>query len=124
MGKVARKWPKYFSAHFPGEAFSPDFGPKARTQSVAGQRDLNARPKPFVAPSDSKKMTTWWTFRIFFNFFLIGGGEGGVRGGRRGGICFLSKISGEGVLQERGGGAPVTGRASVWKFGGGEGVGA
>ena len=26
------------------------------------------------------KKETWWTLRIFFIFFLLGGGEGGVRG--------------------------------------------
>ena len=27
---------------------------------------------------------TWWTFRILFTSFLLGGGEGGVRGTGRG----------------------------------------
>ena len=57
MEHIARKWLKnvilgpyflffsHFSAHLLGEAIthfsatSPDFGPKARKQSVAGQRD-------------------------------------------------------------------------------------
>ena len=59
-GKVARKWLKNgiwgpflpFSANFLPislvRPFLPDFGPKARRQSVAGQRDLKirAREKP------------------------------------------------------------------------------
>ena len=41
----------------------------------------------------------WWTFRIFFIFFLLGGGEGGVRGAGKGRGCdFLLKIPGRVVL--------------------------
>ena len=37
---------------------------------------------------------TWWTFRMFLIFFcLLGEGEGGVRGARRGGVGFSLKIS-------------------------------
>ena len=53
----------------------------------------------------SRATETWWTFRIFF-CFLLGGGEGGVRGARKGaGVGFLLKIAGGGgVLPEEGGG--------------------
>ena len=53
--------------------------------------------------------TTWWTFRIFYIFFLLWGGERGVQGAGRGGDYFLLKIPG-------GGGSPGRGR-------GGEGLG-
>ena len=40
---------------------------------------------------------TWWTFRIFFIFVLLGGGEGGVRATGKGGVeVFLLKIPGGG----------------------------
>ena len=59
----------------------------------------------------------WWTFRIFLIFFLLGEGEGGVRGaGRWGGVAFFRKS------QERGGGGaegPVS--AANWGIGGGGG---
>ena len=44
-------------------------------------------------------LCTWWTFRIFFFFsFLVGEGEGGVRGVRGGGVGFVLKIPGGGFL--------------------------
>ena len=46
--------------------------------------------------------TPRWTFRIFCIFFLLGGGEGGVQGDRRGDGGFLLKI--------RGGGGGLDGR--------------
>ena len=35
----------------------------------------------------------WWTFQIS-NFFLLGGGEGGVRGARRRGVGLVLTIPG------------------------------
>ena len=54
---------------------------------------------------------TWWTFRIYFIFFLfLGGGKGGgVRGGGRGGGPVLIKIEGGGGFI-RGGRAGEGGR--------------
>ena len=63
--------------------------------------------------------STWWTFRIFSLFFLLWGGEGGIRGARkaRGRGFILLKIPGNGgVSLERGWGG---GRVSVGNLGGG-----
>ena len=46
------------------------------------------------------RRNAWWTFRIFCIFFLLGGGEGGVWGGRGGGL----KIPGGGGVSQREGG--------------------
>ena len=59
----------------------------------------------------------WWTFRIFF-FVLLGGGEGGDRGARKGrGSVFLLKIQGGGGSPTRGGGGGGAGRVSAGNFG-------
>ena len=59
----------------------------------------------------------WRTFQIFFIFFRLGEGEGGVRGRREGGVAeFLLKIpEGGGVSRRRGRGA---GRClqRIWDF--------
>ena len=47
----------------------------------------------------------WWTFRIFFNFFLLGEGEGGSPR-RQEGIGFLLKIPGGGGCFRGGGEGP------------------
>ena len=41
-------------------------------------------PERHVTQIDSRESVPWWTFRIFFIFFRLGGGEGGVRGARKG----------------------------------------
>ena len=56
----------------------------------------------------------------FLFFFLLGKGEGGVRGARRGGIHFLLKIPGGGGFSRRGRGA---GRVSAANLGNLEGGG-
>ena len=72
---------------------------------------------------------TWWTFRIFLNFFLLGGGKGGVRGDREGGRCrhFIENPR-RGVGRREGGGGRGRGGVrggregvwgEVWQGGGG-----
>ena len=66
---------------------------------------------------------TWWTFRIFFIFFLLGKGEGGVRGVGTGGVVgFLLKMPGEGGFSRRGRGLRgwegVCGKLGNWGGGG------
>ena len=48
---------------------------------------------------------TWWTFQIYIFFlFLLGGGEGGFRCARRGGLSFFCwKVPGGGGCLRRGG---------------------
>ena len=53
-----------------------------------------------------------------FYFFLLGGGEGGVRGARKGrGSVFYSKSKGGGGSPTRGGGGGGAGRVSAGNFG-------
>ena len=67
------------------------------------------------------KTQSWWTFRNFF--FLLGEGEGGVRGAEKGEDDFLLKIPGEGGGSPGGGGAEGPGGClrRIGEFGGGGG---
>ena len=58
------------------------------------------------APKSPQNTKTWWTFRIFLFFFLLGGGEGGVRGAGRGGGRFLIENHRRGGSPERMGAGP------------------
>ena len=66
------------------------------------QHDCDTLPKHIIRCAEG----TWWTSRIFYCFFLLRGGEGGVRGVRKEG----------GLLKIPGGGSP--GR---WEGAGGPG---
>ena len=64
----------------------------------------------------------WWTFRIFFIYFLLGEGEGGVEapeGG--GGSAFLLKSPGGGVSRTGGAEGPGVFAANWRIFAGGGG---
>ena len=63
---------------------------------------------------------SWWTFRIIF-FFLLRGGEGGVRGDREGGGRFFIENPRRGGLQEGVGGARGLGGCvqGIWRNWGG-----
>ena len=67
------------------------------------------------------RKNTWWTFRDIFDFSLLGGGKGGIRGARkRGGAGFLIENPRRGGgSQERGGGGRGAGRISAGNLGGG-----
>ena len=78
------------------------------------------------APSFFLRTLTWWTFRIFLIFFLLGSGEGGVQGAGRGGGGFFMENPRKGGLPGGGGvgGEGVCGREGVCgEFGGGGGGG-
>ena len=64
----------------------------------------------------------WWTFRIFSIFFLLGGGERGVRGAGRGGGRFFIENPRRGVSRAGGGGARGAGRVFAGNVGGGGGL--
>ena len=56
----------------------------------------------------ARRWKSWWTFQIFFIFFLLGEGEGGVWGARRGGgggLVFYWKSQGGGFEEGEGPGA-------------------
>ena len=60
----------------------------------------------------ARKRKTWWTFRRYFFIFLLGEGEGGVRGAGRGGGSVFYWKSGGGFSREGG-----AGRVSAGKLG-------
>ena len=122
--KIAQKWPfSYFFCIFfvfsgpdPGWGISYFFvcfsyffrisGLEGFLSSIPGTRNRNTK----------------WTFRIFFIFFLLGEGEGGARGARRGGgdWIFLLKIpAGGGGFQEGRGQGPRRVSAANWGIFGG-----
>ena len=57
----------------------------------------------FLLEIRSSIISAWWTFRIFF-FFGSGRGRGSPRRQEGGGVGFLLKIPGGGVLPGEGGG--------------------
>ena len=66
----------HFSVHLPGEAaihfsaISPDFGPKTRKQSVAGQRDRKVSVLFSSRQSDLRNFINYtYTSVIFWNYF-------------------------------------------------------
>ena len=73
---------------------------------------------------NSHQYESWWTFRIGFYFFLLGEGEGGIRGiGEGGGSIFIENPRrGEGV-SSGGEGAEGPGGClrRIGEFGGGWG---
>ena len=70
--------------------------------------------------NEETQFISWWAFRIFFIFFRLGGGEGGICGDREGGgleFCW-SSYEGGGVSGE-GRGGEGAGRVSAGEFWGG-----
>ena len=69
--------------------------------SLQVSRDMKSiAAGPLRGGPDLWACLTWWTFRIFFIFLLLGEGEGGVRA-PGGGVRFLIENPQEGDLQER-----------------------
>ena len=73
-------------------AFLQEAGQK-QGESEKWSGEGEKRGGPWAMSSES---VSWWTFRIFFIFFLVGEGEGRVRNAGKGGIGSLSKIPGGG----------------------------